>query len=139
MSYLRSLLTPSSRLFDGRFAGEAPRLLLNGNACHGDIPPDAPGSGFVGLLLTLLGQTVGFPVPVGGAGELSRALRDRFTAAGGTLRCGTPARRLVVRGRRVVAVRTDDGEVRVRRAVLADVGAEQLYGALLGPDDLPPR
>ena len=139
LSYVRSLLTPSSHLFDGRFDGEGPRLLLNGNACHGDIPPDAPGSGFVGLLLTMLGQTVGFPVPVGGAGELSRALRDRFTAAGGTVRCGTPVRRLLVRDRRVVAVGTDDGEVRVRRAVLADVGAEQLYGALLSPGDLPPR
>ncbi len=137
LSYVRSLLTPALHLFERRFGGDGPGLLLNGSACHADIPLDAPGSGVVGLLLTLLGQTVGYPVPTGGAGELSRALRDRFVDHGGTVVCGAAVRRVLVAGRRVVAVRTDDAEVRVRRAVLADVGAEQLYGTLVGPDALP--
>lgn len=139
LSFVRSLLTPAAHLLEGRFGGDGPELLLNGNACHADIPLSAPGSGLIGLLLTLLGQTVGFPVPTGGAGELSRALRDRFTDHGGTVACGTPVREVVVEGRRAVAVRTDDAEVRVRRAVLADVGAEQLYGSLVGPEALPAR
>ena len=52
-------------------AATAPRLLLAGNAGHADIPLDAPGSGLMALLMTMLGQTVGFPVPEGGAGELT--------------------------------------------------------------------
>ena len=137
LSFLANLLTPASHLFEDRFGGDGPRLLLTGSACHADIPVDAAGSGVVGLLLTMLGQTVGYPVPTGGAGELSRALRDRFTDRGGTVVCGAAVRRIVVAGRRAVAVRTDDAEIRVRRAVLADVGAEQLYGTLVGADALP--
>ena len=59
-------------------AATAARLLLAGNAGHADIPLDAPGSGLMGLLMTMLGQTVGFPVPEGGAGKLSQALARRI-------------------------------------------------------------
>ena len=37
----------------------------------------------MGTLMCMLGQTVGFPVPEGGAGRLSAALADRFTTLGG--------------------------------------------------------
>jgi phytoene dehydrogenase-like protein len=53
-------------------------LLLAGNVLHADIPLDGSGSGFLGLLLIMLGQNVGFPVPEGGAGKLAEAMRDRF-------------------------------------------------------------
>lgn len=59
------------------------RLLLAGNAIHADIPLDASGSGFLGLLLIMLGQTVGFPVPERGVGKLAEAMRDRFLRYGG--------------------------------------------------------
>ena len=139
MSFVREMLAPATHLLEGRFGGDGPELLLAGNASHADVGLDAPVSGFVGLLLTMLGQTVGFPAPTGGAGELTQALRRRFEAAGGTVACSTPAVGVRVRDRRAVAVRTADGEVRVRRAVLADVGAEQLFGGLVSADDLPRR
>ena len=137
--FVRQLLAPATHLLDGRFGGDGPELLLAGNASHADVGLDAPVSGFVGLLLTMLGQTVGFPVPTGGAGSLTQALRRRFEAAGGTVVCSTPVTGVRVEGRRAVAVRTADAEVRVRRAVLADVGAEQLFGGLVAADDLPSR
>jgi phytoene dehydrogenase-like protein len=56
--------------------------MLAGNALHADIPLDAPGSGFLGLLLIMLGQTIWIPVPEGGAGQLSEAMRDRFVHTG---------------------------------------------------------
>src|SRR6478735_8542927 len=74
LEFVKTLLTPAVDLGRSRFGGEAPRLLLAGNAGHADIPLDAPGSGLMGILMSMLGQTVGFPVPEGGAGELSRAL-----------------------------------------------------------------
>ena len=136
---MRQLLAPATHLLDGRFGGDGPELLLAGNASHADVGLDAPVSGFVGLLLTMLGQTVGFPAPTGGAGALTQALRRRFEAAGGTVACSTPVTGIRVEGRRAVAVQTADAEVRVRRAVLADVGAEQLFGGLVAADDLPAR
>ncbi len=91
-------------------AVRVPACCSRGNAAHADIPLDAPGSGLMGLLLAMLGQTVGFPVPEGGAGELTQALARRFTAGGGDLRTGAEVVRIEVAGRRAVAVRTADGE-----------------------------
>ena len=123
----------------GEFGGDSARLLLAGNACHADIPLDAPGSGLIGLLLTMLGQTVGFPAPTGGAGQLAAALRRRLESRGGMVVCQAPVSKIVVRGGRAVAVEALGQQVRVRRAVLADVGAEQLYGGLVDAADLPAR
>ena len=78
LSFVRQMLAPASVALEREFGGDAVRLLLTGNALHADIPLDGSGSGFLGLLLIMLGQTVGFPVPEGGAGKLSEAMRDRF-------------------------------------------------------------
>ena len=48
-------------------------LLLAGNAGHADFPLSSPGSGVFGVLMTMMGQTVGFPVPRGGAQALTSA------------------------------------------------------------------
>ena len=82
LQFVRTLLTPALDLGRNRFRGEAPRVLLAGNAGHADIPLDAPGSGLMALLMSMMGQTVGFPVPEGGAGELTQALARRLRVAG---------------------------------------------------------
>src|SRR3954453_23927300 len=115
-------------------------MLFAGNAVHADIGMDSPGSGLMGLLLVMLGQTVGYPVPVGGAGRLTQALADRLTARGGEIRLGARVAEILVRDRRTTGVRTEDGDVvEVGRAVLADVSAPALYGGLVHPDHLPAR
>ena len=78
LGFVRTLLTPADELATQRFGGTGLQSLLAGNAGHADIPLDAPGSGLMGLLMSMLGQTVGFPVPRGGAGELTQALARRF-------------------------------------------------------------
>ena len=62
-------------------------FLMAGSAGHSDIPLDATGSGLMALLMTMLAQTVGFPVPEGGAGQLTRAMARRLEALGGEIRC----------------------------------------------------
>ncbi|MYS53100.1 NAD(P)/FAD-dependent oxidoreductase, partial [Streptomyces sp. SID6013] len=120
------------------FRGEGGKLLLAGNALHADLAPEAAGSGGFGWLMSMLGQTFGFPVPVGGSGALTEALVHRLRARGGTLHCGRRVDRVLVRDRRAVGVRTADGEtVTARRAVLADVSVPALYGRLVPPADLP--
>jgi phytoene dehydrogenase-like protein len=140
LDFVRTLLTPALDLGRHRFAGEGPRLLLAGNAGHSDIPLDAPGSGLLALLMSMMGQTVGFPVPEGGAGRLSEALARRFTALGGEVRCGAEVVGIDVEHGRATGVRLADGErVGVRRAVLADVAAPHLFGRLVDPGDVPGR
>ncbi|GAA5143856.1 NAD(P)/FAD-dependent oxidoreductase [Nocardioides marinquilinus] len=138
LDLVRDLLMPVATLGRDRFGGPGPGLLLAGNAGHADLPIEGAGSGVFGLLLTMLGQTVGYPVPRGGAGELSRALRRRLEAAGGEVATGTAVRRVVVEGGRAVGVVTADGtRLGARRAVLAAVAAPHLFGGLVDEVDLP--
>ena len=147
LSAVRSLLTPAGELATTSYGGEGLRCLLAGSAGHADIPLDAPGSGLMGLLMTMLAQTVGFPVPRGGAGALSQALARRFTAHGGEIRTGSPVDHLEVRAGRVRRVHAHGQTVEVGRAVVATVTAPQLFGSaappgragLLDPGDVPPR
>ncbi len=136
--FLRMLLRPARSMCEELFAGPEARQLIAGNALHADIAVDAPGSGLMGWLLAMLGQHEGFPVPEGGAGELSAALARRFTDRGGTIRCSARVDRVVVDSGRATGVVTSDGEtVQVRRAVVADVVAPRLYGGLVPWDHLP--
>lgn len=136
----RNMALPVRRLGEEEFAGEGGRLLLAGNALHADLAPEAAGSGGFGWLMSMLGQSHGFPVPVGGAGALTAALASRLRRRGGVLRCGERVASVVVRGGRAVGVRTAGGEaVGARRAVLADTTAQALYRELVGGEHLPAR
>ena len=138
LDLVRTLLTPANELGRSRFAGMAPRLLLAGSAGHADIPLDAPGSGLMGLLMSMLGQTVGFPVPEGGAGRLTQALAQRLVGLGGQIHTGTEVVAIEVDRGRATAVRTAGGNrYGARRAVVADVTAPLLYRRLLDDSDVP--
>jgi phytoene dehydrogenase-like protein len=136
---VRRLATPVASLGRELFAGPAAALLLAGNAGHADFPLASPGSGVFGVLMTMLGQTVGFPVPRGGAQALTDALVSRFTDRGGRLETGAEVERIVVRGGRVVGVVTRDGGWHGTSTVVADVVAPRLFGGLVRTEDLPPR
>lgn len=137
--FVRDLLTPAVRLVERRFGGDAARLLILGSAGHADIPLTAPGSGAFGLLMAMLGQTVGWPAPEGGAGALSAALVRRLASRGGELRCSSPVTRIDIEGGRAVGVRLEGGERIAARHVVADVVAPRLYGGLVPVEQLPRR
>ncbi|GAA2011433.1 NAD(P)/FAD-dependent oxidoreductase [Nocardioides kribbensis] len=140
VDFVRTLLSPALTMLDGRLGGEALRTLVAGNAGHADIPLDAAGSGMLGLLLTMMGQTVGFPAPRGGAGELSAAMVRRLESLGGEVRCDAEVVAVETDRGRATGVRLRSGErYAARRAVVADVGVEALYRHLLDPSDVPAR
>ncbi|MEN8707594.1 MAG: NAD(P)/FAD-dependent oxidoreductase [Nocardioides marinisabuli] len=137
---VRELLTPAGSFGAQRFGGRGARTLIAGSAGHADIPLDATGSGAFGLIMTMLAQHVGFPVPEGGAGRLTEAMARRLETRGGQVLLGTEVTSIDVEGGRAVAVRTREGErYAAGRAVVADVSAPLLFGRLLDPDDLPAR
>lgn len=140
MDFIKTLLMPVTEVGQMRFGGVSPRILMAGNAGHADIPLTAAGSGLMGILMTMLGQTVGFPVPEGGAGMLAESLARRFRALGGDIRLSSEVTGIDVDRRRATGVRTADGEyVAARHAVVADVIASDLYGRLVAPEDVPER
>ena len=139
LRFARTSLLPVRRLAEEEFTGRG-AMLLAGNAMHADLMPESPGSFVFGWLLSMLGQQHGFPVPVGGAGQLTAALVRRLQARGGRLVCDAPVHRVVVDAGRAVGVRLQDGtDVSATRAVLADVVAPHLYGELVGWEHLPAR
>ncbi|NNG41050.1 NAD(P)/FAD-dependent oxidoreductase [Flexivirga sp. ID2601S] len=136
----RIAVTPAYRLGIEWFQGDAGRALLSGNAMHSDLGASRAGGGFMGWLLSMLAQDVGFPVPRGGSGRLASALRSRAEAAGARILCGAAASRIGVVTGRATSVQLLDGTAfTARRAVLADVSAPALYETLLGPRVTPPR
>ncbi|MFF0549718.1 phytoene desaturase family protein [Streptomyces sp. NPDC004311] len=136
----RKLALPVRRLGEEEFTGQGGRLLLAGNALHADLAPEAAGSGGFGWLMSMLGQSHGFPVPVGGAGALTSALVSRLRRRGGVLRCGERVAAVVLRSGTATGVRTGSGEtIGAHRAVLADTSAQALYRELVGEEHLPSR
>jgi phytoene dehydrogenase-like protein len=134
----RMFTLPARTLAAERFAGEGARALVAGCGLHTDLGPDTAGSGVFGWLLTMLGQEAGFPVPAGGAGQITAALVRRLGS--GLVHCGRPITSVLVAGGQALGVRDADGEVvRARRAVLADVPAPVLYRELVGETHLPAR
>lgn len=137
LSFARFATLPVRRMGEEEFAGEAGRRLIAGNTLHADFTPETAIGGFFGWLLMSLGQSVGWPVPEGGAGNLTAALVRRLESRGGELRCSMPVRKVVVRNGRACAVETADGTViDAARAVVADVSAPSLYLDLVGEDNL---
>ncbi len=140
LDLLKTLLTPAADLARHRFLGPGPGLLIAGNSGHSDMPLESPGSGLFGILMTMLGQTIGFPVPEGGAGRLTESLAHRFTVAGGEIRCDHEVARVLVEDGRATGVETADGTRHLAaRAVVADVGASLLFGHLVAAEHLPRR
>jgi phytoene dehydrogenase-like protein len=138
LPFARFGLLPVRRMADETFQGAGGGLLLGGCALHSDIPPEAPPSGVTGWLLASLGQDVGWPAPVGGAGELTAALVRRLEDRGGKVRCGAPVEQIVVERGRARGVAVSGTMLGTRRAVLADVDAEVLFRRLVGVEHLAP-
>ena len=137
LRFARHALLPVRTMAEQMFQGVGAGLLLGGSALHTDLCPEAAGSGLYGWILSCLGQRHGFPVPEGGAGELTAALVRRLESKGGQVVCGRRVTRVVVERGRAVGVETTDGPVRAERAVLADVAAPSLFLDLVGGQHLP--
>ncbi len=136
----RRLMLSARELGSELFRGEGAKVLLAGCALHTDLSPEEAGGGVYGWLLTMLGQQVGWPVPVGGAGQLTSALVRRLLARGGEIVYGAPVSRILVARGRAMGVRTADGrDWRAGRAVVADVPAPALFLDLVGERWLPSR
>jgi phytoene dehydrogenase-like protein len=74
------------------FATPRARGLLAGIGAHGMLPLDRPPTGAIALVLGALAHVRGWPLPKGGAQQLSNALAGYFRSQGGEIVTGTPVR-----------------------------------------------
>lgn len=136
----RLALLPVRRFGEENFRGEGAPLIFAGNALHADLSPDGAGSALYGWLLSMIGQTHGYPVPVGGAGRLTDALASRLLSLGGSIRLECPVAEVRITAGTTTGVTLASGEViNARRAVVADVAAPELFERLVGTERLPAR
>ena len=137
---VKMLVEPMDALAGDRFTTAAAQVLLASGASHADVAVDQPGSVPAALILAMVAQHVGMPVPVGGAGQLATALTDVVTEAGGRVIPRREVTRVVIERDRAAGVETRDGRrFAARRAVLADTGPRALFGDLVPDGALPSR
>jgi phytoene dehydrogenase-like protein len=102
---------------------------------HGDAPIDAPGSAIAGMYLNLLGHTVGWPSPEGGARRITDALVGHLHELGGETRADARAERVLTRRGRVTGVEIAGGDLVETKIVIASTtphGLLTLAGDALG-------
>ncbi|CAN5509369.1 NAD(P)/FAD-dependent oxidoreductase [soil metagenome] len=134
LDFVRLLLMSAKTLAGERFRG-AGEAWLYGSALHGDAPIDAAGSAISGMYLNLLGHTVGWPSPEGGAGRLTDALVGHLRELGGETRAAVRAVRVLSRSGRVTGVELEGGDRLETKIVIAATtphGLLALAGDALG-------
>jgi phytoene dehydrogenase-like protein len=74
--------------------GVRARALFAGMAAHSCLPLEHPVAAGVGMVLTLSGHGVGWPIPRGGASRLAEALVRKLESLGGRVETGSEVRSL---------------------------------------------
>jgi phytoene dehydrogenase-like protein len=88
------------------------RALFAGNAAHAFLPLQQPGTAAFGVLLSVAGHAVGWPIARGGSGRFADALVAHLHSLGGEVETGAPVERLE--------------ELRPARIVVLDLGPHQV-------------
>ena len=87
-------LRSAAGLVARRFAGDAARVLIAGNAAHSMVPLDRSPTAAFGLTLVCAGHAVGWPVVRGGSQRLADALASHLRSLGGEIVTGAPVERI---------------------------------------------
>jgi phytoene dehydrogenase-like protein len=74
--------------------GTRAKALFAGNAAHSFLPLDAPGTAAFGLLLSIAGHAVGWPIARGGSQRVADALAAYFRSLGGEIMTAAPVEHL---------------------------------------------
>ncbi|MAY80149.1 MAG: FAD-dependent oxidoreductase [Deltaproteobacteria bacterium] len=75
-------------LAESRFDTPEGKALFGGVAAHSVMPLDMTPSAAIGMMLTIAGHAVGWPLPKGGAQSIPNALASLFRSLGGTIQTG---------------------------------------------------
>ena len=78
----------SARRIAARFRTQEGRALIAGVSAHAAMPLDRPPTGGLGIFLTLLAHTAGWPVVVGGSARIIDALAHYVRDGGGQIETG---------------------------------------------------
>ncbi|WP_263409024.1 phytoene desaturase family protein [Terriglobus tenax] len=102
----------SASSFVGQFSGKKAKGLFAGMAAHSFLELDQAASAAIGLTLSIVGHTNGWPIPKGGSQSIATALEQYYLSLGGVLHTNTEVKSLA--------------QLPTARAVLFDLTPKQL-------------
>jgi len=108
---LRALL-PCTLLNRLAFKGERAKALFAGMSSHSIVPLDKPATSAIGLVMTMAGHAVGWPIPRGGSQQITNALASYLRSLGGVIETEAPVHSI--------------DELPSSRAVLFDLSPRQM-------------
>lgn len=131
------MLRSPLQIVDHLFESDIVKIHLLKLASEGILQfPDDMGTGFGLMLLPALMHRHRTGRPVGGSGELSKALGRCLEYHGGEIRTGVEVESVIVRGGKAVGLRsTDKEEFMARDAVVASIHPQRLDRFVDGLDD----
>lgn len=122
-----------------RFLGAEADRLWAPWLLHAGLSPDSATGGMMIPVLAASMHGFGLPVVRGGAKRFVAAFERLLEDHGVEVLVGHRAERITVEGRYANGVLTDHGWIEARRAVLASVAPQALYGTLLKDTPVPAR
>lgn len=133
---LHFMTASHAEILDELFETELPRGALSAMAAFQRMQADMTAA--VALIYLGVVQRVSNAMPIGGTGELPKALARCLEAHGGRIRTSARVARIVVKGRRATGVELDTGEVvQARLGVMTTCNALHALTELLPAGTLP--
>ena len=77
-----------------RFRGVRARAMFAGNSAHSILPLDRASSAAFGMMMSILGHAVGWPLASGGSQAIAKAMTLMLTSMGGEIKVASPIRTL---------------------------------------------
>jgi phytoene dehydrogenase-like protein len=135
---LHFMTASQTELLDELFESELPKGALAAMAAYQRMQADMTAA--VAIIYLGVVQRIANAMPVGGTGELPRALERCLEAHGGRVRTSAAVEEIVVQGSRTTGVRLESGEVlRARHSVMTACNVKLALTKLLPDGALPDR
>ena len=142
LEFFRVATLPMRDLVDEHFSGESLKAALCWDGLLGSqLAPRSPNQGVFTLLNRMAGHWQGeHSVPTGGMKNFLSALTSAATAAGVTIRTGTPVAQIVItpseQGQHCSGVQLENGEVLTSERVVSSADPKTTFLDLVGPRHL---
>lgn len=120
-----------------QFNDELVRALLAPWVLHTGLGPESPMSALMARVIAFTLEGVGLPLVKGGNARTVDAFRALIESAGGRFETGIDVTEILVDGKKLRGVRSQDGKTFEATQVICNVTPTQLYGRLLKQDDTP--
>ena len=131
----RMLFASPRDFLDARFQNAKLKTMMAAWGLHLDFAPDVAGGALFPYLESMANQAFGMVIGKGGADTIVKAMVGVLKAKGGELMLGTRVDKIVTSGGKATGVVLADGRrYEAKRAVIANIHPQILFGKLLDQD-----